>query len=402
IPNVSYKCLPMPDIPPELKSNLFEFYLEIPRLSNPVLKQNLEEISERSKVNAIVIDVLCSAAFHVSADTGIPTYFCQTSGASSLAVMLYWPEIHESYEEDMADFNDFVIIPGNSPLHSSDFADVMQRRCTKMYELLMEMLRNVRKSEGIVVFSFDALEFRALEAIRNGSCVPGHRSPPVYPIGPLIHSGGGERHECLRWLDLQPRKSVVFLCFGRRGVFSGKQLREMADGLDRSGHRFLWAIRNPPEIGSGAEQDPEIEILLPEGFLERTKHRGFVVKSWAPQTAVLAHESVAGFVSHCGQGSILEAATFGVPIIGWPLYAEQRLNRKFLVEEARLSLPLEEDAAGFVTATELEKRVRELFETENGRELRRRAEEMKSSAAAAMKSGGSSMVALEKFMAVVT
>ena len=57
-----------------------------------------------------------------------------------------------------------------------------------------------------------------------------------------------------------------------------------------------------------------------------------VVKNLAPQSAILSHESVGGFVSHCGWNSVLEAVVAGVPLVAWPLYAEQKMNRVYLVE----------------------------------------------------------------------
>lgn len=276
---------------------------------------------------------------------------------------------------------------------------------TLIYKHLLDTSNNVIKSDGIIVNTFSALELRAVEAIKTGLCVPNGPTPPVYPLGPLIaggnyelHNGGGEKHECLRWLDLQRDKSVIFLCFGRRGVFSVEQLKEIAIGLENSGCRFLWAVRinNPPEK---INSEPDLLDMLPEGFLERIKGRGVVLKNWAPQTEVLSHDSVGGFVTHCGQSSVLEAVVFGVPMIGWPLYAEQRMNRVVMVEEMKVALPLEETAEGLVTAAELEKRVRELMmDSKTGREIKRRVAELKYAAAAAVEKGGTSLVALGKFM----
>ncbi|GFQ05368.1 baicalein 7-o-glucuronosyltransferase, partial [Phtheirospermum japonicum] len=199
----------------------------------------------------------------------------------------------------------------------------------------------------------------------------------VYLVGPLVDDGGAKNGKCLEWLDSQPSKSVIFICFGRRGLLSAEQLREMAVGLENSGHRFLWSVRSPVEN----DDDPDLDALLPEGFLERTRERGLVIKSWAPQREVLNHGSVAGFVTHCGHVSILEAVMSGVPMIGWPLYAEQRMNRVFMVEEMKVALPLEEMADGFVTAAELEKRVRELMESEMGPSpWRNRVDEMNKAA----------------------
>jgi hypothetical protein len=105
---------------------------------------------------------------------------------------------------------------------------------------------------------------------------------------------GTKRHECLAWLDGQPKASVVFLCFGSLGRFSAEQIKEMAAGLEASGQWFLWAVRRPPGDEAG-----DLDGLFPEGFLQRTGGRGLVVMSWAPQREALAHGAVGGFVTHC-------------------------------------------------------------------------------------------------------
>jgi hypothetical protein len=261
------------------------------------------------------------------------------------------------------------------------------------------------KSAGIIINSFESLEPRVNKAISEGLCVPDGPTPPIFCIGPLIaasRSGGEEAvPECLSWLDLQPSGSVVFLCFGSLGLFSIEQLKEIAIGLERSGLRFLWVVRNPPTQEHGlavtAQSEPDLDLLLPPGFLERTKERGLVVKSWAPQVAVLNHDSVGGFVTHCGWNSVLEAVCAGVPMVSWPLYAEQRFNRVILVEEIRISLPMNESKNGFVSAAEVEKRVRELMDSEEGNSIRERTLSMKNEAKAALSEGGSSRMALAKF-----
>ena len=85
-------------------------------------------------------------------------------------------------------------------------------------------------------------------------------------------------------------------------------------------------------------------------------------------------------------------------MVAWPLYAEQRFNKVVLVEEMKVALPLEESKSGLVTATEVEKRVRELMETEKGFNIRNQVKAMKEEAQAAMNDGGSSLVALDKLI----
>ncbi|KAB1204741.1 Anthocyanidin 5,3-O-glucosyltransferase [Morella rubra] len=200
-------------------------------------------------------------------------------------------------------------------------------------------------------------------------------------------------------------RSVLFLCFGSRGSFSVAQVKEIANGLERSGQRFLWVVKKPPRDEKTTQiyqYTAEFDLggLLPDGFLERTKDRGMVVKTWAPQVAVLRKDSVGGFVTHCGWNSVLEAVVAGVPMVAWPLYSEQHLNRNILVNDMKMAIGLEHrEDDGFVSEDELERRIRELMESEEGRELRERSWKMREMALAALGSeSGSSARALAKLV----
>ncbi|XP_057774281.1 chalcone 4'-O-glucosyltransferase [Salvia miltiorrhiza] len=397
VPSITFRRLPTPALPPNTTYDILELYFETPRLNNPIFRQVLAEISRKSNIRAIVLDFFCNYAFQVCESFNIPTYYCNTVGAFGVCALLYWPTIHEKTGGELGDA---VEIPGCPVIPSADIPEMQRFPQSLSYKHFLDTAINIQKSAGIIINTFYALEPRALEALTNNLCTPNSRIPPVYTMGPFIDVDSAKKNdavECMRWLDSQPSKSVVFLCFGRRGVFSAEQLREMAAGLENSGCRFLWAVRNP-----GAEE-ADLEALLPEGFLERTRERGVVLKSWAPQTEVLSHDSVGVFVTHCGQSSLLEAVWFGVPMISWPLYAEQKMNRIFMVEEMKVALPVEAAEDGFVTAAELEKRLRELMESRRGKEIKRHVAELKVAAAAATaREGGSSLLALDKFMAAVT
>jgi len=54
---------------------------------------------------------------------------------------------------------------------------------------------------------------------------------------------------------------------------------------------------------------------------------------WLPQLSLLADRRVVAFVTHCGMHSVLEAASFGVPVVGVPLWADQQDNLLRLVEK---------------------------------------------------------------------
>ena len=273
-------------------------------------------------------------------------------------------------------------------------------RHDKAYEDFLICTAYFPESSGFMINTFESLEPRAVKAISDGLCVPEGRTPPIHCIGPLIitKERSGVRSESLKWLDSQPSRSVVFLCFGSLGSFSAEQLREIAVGLERSGQRFLWVVRSPVSVATSGLPDPGLDLLLPVGFLDRTKERGLVVKNWAPQVEVLSHDSVGGFVTHCGWNSVLEAICAGVPMVAWPLYAEQRFNRVVLVEELKIALPMNESEDGFVSSNEVEKRVSELMDSESGDSVRKMAHRMKNEAEAALRDGGSSRVALTKLI----
>ncbi|KAL6845700.1 hypothetical protein ACP4OV_024523 [Aristida adscensionis] len=123
----------------------------------------------------------------------------------------------------------------------------------------------------------------------------------------------------MRWLDEQPRRSVVYVALGTEAPVTAEHVRELALGLERSGVRFLWALRRPVgHAGAGA--------LLPEGFEARVAGRGVVRAGWVPQVRVLAHGAVGAFLTHCGWGSTVESLfRFGHPLVMLPFIADQGL-----------------------------------------------------------------------------
>nr|AFJ53020.1 UDP-glycosyltransferase 1 [Linum usitatissimum] len=386
--------------------------IETLRLSLPHLKRTLQSIiTKYDAVHAFVYDFFCSAALSVADELGVPGYQFSTSGAACLGFFLYLPTLHKTTSVSFKDLdNTDLEIPGVPKLPSRDVPKILLDRDDVVYSYFLEFGTLLPKSAGLIVNSFDSVEEKAVKAISEGFCVPDGPTPPIYCIGPLIAAGDDRKSdggECMTWLDSQPKRSVVFLCFGSLGIFSKDQLREIAIGLERSTVRFLWVVRDPPKADGDNQNlavleavEEGLETLLPEGILERTKGRGHVVKSWAPQVAVLNHESVGGFVTHCGWNSVLESVRAGVPMVAWPLYAEQRFNRVLLVEEIRIALPMmESDESGFVKADEVERRVKELMESEGRGELvRRQTIKMKNEARSAVAEGGSSRVALSQLV----
>ncbi|KAJ0609851.1 putative flavonol 3-O-glucosyltransferase [Helianthus annuus] len=261
-------------------------------------------------------------------------------------------------------------------------------------DILGNSFRKLRKAKGIMVNTFLELETHAINSFSDTNF------PPVYPVGPILNldgvAGKADDMDVINWLDDQPPSSVVVLCFGSMGTFDEVQVKEIARGLEQSGHRFVWSLRRPPQEQTSEGLPDNYDWVLPDGFLERTSRIGKVI-GWAPQVSLLAHEAVGGFVSHCGWNSMLESLWFGVPTAAWPMYAEQQLNAFEMVVELGLAVDMKLDYkmdmfnpdANIVTVTaeEIERGIRQVMEDN---EVRAKVKEMSKLSRATVAQGGSS------------
>ncbi|PWA80794.1 UDP-glycosyltransferase 88B1 [Artemisia annua] len=402
-PSITFHYLPTISIPPDFISDHIKLNFGIPELYNPIVHNTLVSFSEKSTIKAVILDFFSNAAFEVAKSLKLPTYYFYTGGASGLCVFLHLPTIHNTTEKSIKDLNTYFDIPGVPPIHSSDMPKLLFDRNSNPYKMFLKTAINMGQASGLIANSFVGFEQRAVNTLRDGKCIPDGPTPPVYLVGPLIAAGNqldSSENECLKWLNSQPSKSVVFLCFGSLGVFKKDQLKEIAIGLEKSGKKFLWVVRDPPSDDknkpNSSGKEPRLDDILPEGFLARTSDKGLVVKNWAPQPAILSHDSVGGFVSHCGWNSTLEAVVAAVPMVAWPLYAEQSMNRVYLAKEIKVALAVKMSPDGFVTSEALAESVRDLMEGDKGKAVREQNLEMSRRAKAAMEDGGSSRAELFK------
>lgn len=94
---------------------------------------------------------------------------------------------------------------------------------------------------------------------------------------------------------------------------------------------------------------------------------------------------------------------YGVPILTWPLYAEQKLNAFQMVRDLGLGVELRTDykhnGGDFVTADEIVKAVRLVMEGEG--DIRKRVEEMSELRRKAVDDGGSSSASFGSLIEVM-
>ncbi|KAL5855459.1 hypothetical protein ACOSQ4_005261 [Xanthoceras sorbifolium] len=158
---------------------------------------------------------------------------------------------------------------------------------------------------------------------------------PIKPVGPLFKNPKAansavrgdfmKADDCMEWLDSKPASSVVYISFGSVVYLKQEQVDEISYGLLNSGVSFLWVMKPPPK-------DAGLDLLvLPDGFLEKVGDKGKVVQ-WSPQEKVLAHPSVACFVTHCGWNSTMESLSSGMPVIAFPQWGDQVTDAVYLVD----------------------------------------------------------------------
>ncbi|XP_045817769.1 soyasaponin III rhamnosyltransferase-like [Trifolium pratense] len=199
---------------------------------------------------------------------------------------------------------------------------------------------------------------------------------PVVPVGllpPSMQIRDDEEEEnnpdwvkIKGWLDSRESSSVVYIGFGSELKLSQKDLTELAHGIELSGLSFFWALKNLKE-GT---------LELPEGFEDRTKERGVVWKTWAPQLKILAHGAIGGCMSHCGSGSVIEKIHFGHVLVTLPYLLDQCLFSRALVEkEVAIEVPRSDEDGSF-TRDSVAHTLRLAIVDEEGSNLRNNAKEM--------------------------
>ncbi|KAM7508995.1 hypothetical protein LguiA_019448 [Lonicera macranthoides] len=373
--NISHIFLPpvnLSDQPADINIEV-QIFLTITR-SLPSLRETLKLLILRTNLVALIADGFSTDAFEIARELQISPYLFFTANALTLSFCFHLPELDLMVSGEFRDLPEPVKIPGCVAVQGRDLLDPVQDRSGDAYRGILCSVKRFKLADGILVNSFMELEKGAFNAFKESEI----SGPPVYPIGPLIQSGlsnDGDQFECLNWLDKQPSGSVLFVAFGSGGTLSHRQLKELAMGLEMSGQKFLWVVRAPNDDASnGAYFNTQMQKdplgFLSEGFLDRTRGQGLVVPNWAPQAQVLAHDSTGGFVTHCGWNSTLESIVHGVPLIAWPLYAEQKMTAVMLTDDLKVALRPQADENGLVGREEIEKVVKCLLEGEGGEKVR--------------------------------
>ncbi|CAI9779495.1 unnamed protein product [Fraxinus pennsylvanica] len=275
--------------------------------------------------------------------------------------------------------------------------------------------RSTDELQEFAVLQFKHLDIRAGDIYNTSRIIEGTYvdllareeivgSRKAWAVGPILPLKlfSNSQHKCLEWLDKQDPKSVIYISFGTTVSMSDEEIKELALGLEQSKQNFLWVLRDADkgDIFEGEVRRAE----LPEGFEERTRGVGMVVRDWAPQPEILAHPSTGGFMSHCGWNSCIESITMGVPIAAWPMHSDQPTNAVFIADILKTGILVREwtQHEELVKASMIENVVRRLMVSEEGIEIRKKAEEVADAVRMSTEAGGVSRKELDSFIAHIT
>ncbi|XWS71896.1 hypothetical protein CRYUN_Cryun03dG0177400 [Craigia yunnanensis] len=262
-----------------------------------------------------------------------------------------------------------------------------------IYPLILKQILGciswVHKANYLLFPSIYELESQSIDSLKT------EFSLSIYTIGPAIpylnpgeessSSPGHVESDCLQWLDRQPSNSVLYVSLGSFLSVSSVQMDEIAAALQDSGVRFFLVAR-------------EENSRLKDGCGDQ----GFVVP-WCDQLKVLCHPSIGGFWSHCGWNSVREGIFAGIPFLTFPLFADQNLNSKLIVEDWKIGWRVKKQqftVENLVARGEISILIQKFMDLESDevKQMRRRAKELQQKCLHAIGRHGSSATNINSFI----
>ncbi|CAK7329927.1 unnamed protein product [Dovyalis caffra] len=374
----------------------------IPKFFNAVslLQQPLEELLRECRPDCLVADMMFPWATKVSGKLDIPRLVFHGTSSFALCVSDCLKR-YEPYKSIQSDLEPFPVpgLPDKIKLTKRQLPSYAKEH-SELSKQMDEILQAELESYGVIMNSFHELEPAYSEHYKK---VIGRKSWHIGPVSlcnrdivDKVQRGGEasiDGNECLKWLAKKKSNSVLYICFGSMSKtdFSATQLFEIAKALAASGQNFVWVVKNEERTKGEVKEE-----WLPEGFEKQMDGNGLIIRGWAPQMLILDHEAIGGFMTHCGWNSTLEGITAGVPMVTWPLCAEQFYNEKLITDVLKIGVAVgaqewsRHERKILVKKEEIANAIMQLMIGEEAEALRNRAKALKQMARKATEEEGSS------------
>ncbi|GMH14675.1 hypothetical protein Nepgr_016516 [Nepenthes gracilis] len=365
---------PLPQVeglPPDAEASSDIPFEKLPILARAYrgLQESISKFLETNNPDWVVYDVCTSWLPPIAAKLGIRRAFFTTLSTCGLCLYGTSSETMEDLAkwpppEDLTRPPKWLPFPSKTMFRPSEAAILLQ---TVVDEDMSpsHTLACIRGCDVILSRSCKEVEAAYLKTLEE------LHGKPVVPLGllpPLQESREDDTWKFIKeWLDKHDKRSVIYVAFGSDYLqLTQEGFTELALAFELSGLPFFWVI------GFSCDHS----FLLPDGFEERTKHQGLVLKTWAPQIKILSHESIGGFLTHCGSSSIIEGLKFGQPLIMLPLLGELPLIAKVLEgKNVGIEVPRDEVDGSF-TRESVAKSLKLVMVDEAGKIYRDTAKEM--------------------------
>ncbi|KAF2289843.1 hypothetical protein GH714_038880 [Hevea brasiliensis] len=342
-----------------------------------LLQETVERLLKdlKPRPNCIISDMCLPYTSRIASKFQIPRIVFNGFGCFSMMCLhrLYNSQILESITSK----SEYFEVPG-----LPDHIQVTKEQLPEaMHQSVQIFNKQVIAAEivtyGIIFNSFEELEPAYVQEFKKA------RGDKVWCVGPVSlcnkdnldklqrgDKASVDEYECLKWLNSQKPGSVLYLFWG------------------------------------GGKSTQIEKWIVEDGFEERINGRGLLIRGWAPQVAILSHAAVGGFLTHCGWNSTLEGICAGKPMITWPLFADQFLNERLVVDVLKIGVKAgtevtvpwgEEEKIGvLVKKKDVNRAIERLMDGgEESEERRKRAKELSRMAKGAIEPEGSSYVNME-------
>ncbi|XP_055353946.1 uncharacterized protein LOC129599669 [Paramacrobiotus metropolitanus] len=305
----------------------------LPAVKNLLLKVPLPDgTGDRNAVNCEPVDVIISEIFlaeplQICRERAIPFYIFNTS---ALWLIRYFDLItDESTIVPFDKMDPFHIIPepGDPPVEVSMPFAMLFGPIRKIFPYTLGMIHN----------SCETVDKADLQLLQQH---PVTKHFPHFLVGPLVPQTSGKvsgenlvlTKKVHDWLSGKEQRSVVYITFGSVAIPADEQITELAQALLKLNKPFIWSLRDRKHHCLPEKIRSKIAAQLDNDGGQ------FLILPWAPQKVILAHPATAVIISHCGWNSLLETVSNGIPVVSWPMFADQLINGRWLVQAGMAEL----------------------------------------------------------------